>query len=42
MRTYRFGTLNGDDANIAAMNDIFQLPVDRWFFIYHAYSVDAK
>ena len=42
VRSYRFGTPNGDDFNMASMDDIFQLPVDRWFFIYHAYSVDTK
>jgi hypothetical protein len=40
VRSYRFGTPNGDDGSMASMDDIFQQPVDRWFFIYHAYSVD--
>lgn len=41
MRSYRFGTPDGDDANIESMVDTFQLPVDRWFFVYHGYSLDA-
>ena len=42
MRSYRFGTPNGDDANIASMDNTYSLPVDRWFFVYHGYNVDTK
>jgi hypothetical protein len=42
VRTYNFGTPTGDDVNKAGIDDIYNPPVDQWFFVSQGYSLDLK